>query len=145
MECYSVRISNQPWLASGLFSQKKLPMNGSFFILVQELHLDFDVNSSWQTKIHQRINSLGSRLGNVDQTLVGTHFKSFMAIFEDVWAANDSRGLAISWQRYRSSYLSTGTDRRIDDLLSRLVDNFVVIRLEADPDALGVLGFGCHR
>ena len=143
MDCYSARISYQPRLTSGLFYKKNSQDKGVFFI--QELHLDFDVNSSRQTKIHQRINRLRSRLGDVDQTLVGTHFKSLMAVLENMRAANDSRGLAISWQRYRSSYLSTSTDRRIDDLLSRLVDNFVVIRLEADPDALGVLGFDCHR
>src|SRR5665213_4474311 len=51
-------------------------------------------------------------------------------------AFDDRKSAAAGRQRDRSGQAGAGTQRRVDDLLSRLVDNLVVVGLKADTDPL---------
>ncbi len=108
-----------------------------------QLHLDFDINTSRQREIHQRIDRLRGWLGDIDEPLVRPHLESLMAILEDMRATNDSRGVSVGWQGYWASHFRASPDSSIDDLLGRLVNHFIVISFEADADALG--GFFYHE
>ncbi len=70
------------------------------------------------------------------------HLESLVAVLKDVGAANDSGNVSVSWQWYWASYLGTSTNCGIDNLLRRLIDDLIVIGLEADADALS--GFFYH-
>src|SRR5438094_117265 len=51
-----------------------------------------------------------------------------------MWRADDAIDAALRWERNRSRHLRAGTGRRVHDLARGLVDDLVVVGLEADPD-----------
>src|SRR5699024_2443680 len=53
----------------------------SFLSTSLVLEFDFNVDVRWQVEAHKRVNSLWSRVYDVDKTLVSTHFKVLTAIF----------------------------------------------------------------
>jgi len=64
------------------------------------------------------------------------HFELLAAFFIDVRAFDDCERAFAGRQRDRAGNLSAGSQGGIDNLLSRLVDDLVVIGLKADADAL---------
>jgi len=48
------------------------------------LHTDFGINTSRKAEVLQAIDSLWRRVGNINQTLVNTHFKRFTTALVDV-------------------------------------------------------------
>jgi hypothetical protein len=82
---------------------------------------------------------------------MNAHFKLFAAFLIDMGALDNSKGIALSRQWNRAGKRSTGTERRVDDLLCSLVNYFVIVCLKTDTDALlrvsfysGFFGV-CHK
>ena len=71
------------------------------------------------------------------------HLESFTTSLVDVWALYDSEGRTLGWKWNWTTYLSTGTDSGVNDLLCTLVDEAMIVCLEADTD-LETFGFVCH-
>lgn len=119
-------------------------MRFSTFSAVINLHLDFGIDAGWEGEILKRINRLRSSVGDVDETLVDFHLKSFTTGLVDMWGFYDSESAAFGRQGHWPRNGSAGTDSRINDLFCALVDDAVVIGLEADTNfqAFVLLGFG---
>ena len=62
------------------------------------------------------------------------HFESFTASLVDVWAFDDSKGAALGRERHWTADIGAGPDGGVDNLLSALVDDAVVIGLEANSN-----------
>jgi hypothetical protein len=105
-------ISRRIWKCPVYFYKQKTAISGGFLELQQckqSLHFNFDVATGRQTKVHQRINSLRSRIGNVNKTLVYAHFELLTAFFVDVRALYNRKGAAVSWQWDRTSNRGTSS------------------------------------
>jgi hypothetical protein len=63
------------------------------------LQLDFDVHTSRQVQLHQRINGLVSRIDNIHQTKMGTNFELITGSLVDVRRTQDVKTLLASRQR----------------------------------------------
>lgn len=62
------------------------------------------------------------------------HFESFAAGFVDVWRLHNGESAALSRQRHRTRDGGAGANRGVNDLFGALVDNTVVVGLEADTN-----------
>src|SRR5919202_3707752 len=100
------------------------------------LQLDFDVHAGRDVEPHQRIHGLGGGLQDVDQPLVGAHLELLPRVLVDEWAANHREPLDPGRQRHGAGNHRPRALSGLDDLLRRLVQDLVVERLQADPDAL---------
>ena len=71
------------------------------------------------------------------------HFEGFAAGLIDVRALHDGEGAALGREGDRAADVRTGADGGVNDLLGALVDDAVVVGLEADADGeAGALGSG---
>src|SRR5437879_3576279 len=88
--------------------------------------------------MHQGIHSLGGRLEDVDETLMSPELKMLHGFLVDVGRADDAVDIAVDRERDGARDPRTCPFDRIHDLLRGLVENFVVVGLQLDPDLL------CH-
>ena len=111
------------------------------------LHLDFDVAAGWQAQVHERVNRLWRGVGYVDKTLVDPHFELLSSLLVYMRGLNDRESAAVSRQWNWTSNGSSGAERRVYNLFCGLVDNFVIVGLEANTNTLFLifLGFGCYH
>ena len=100
------------------------------------LHLDFDVAPSGQAQVHQAVDSLGGRFKYVNKAFVNAHFELFTAFFIHVWAFYYRKGTATSWQWDGSCQARAGAQSGVHNLLGSLVDDFVIVGLEANTNTL---------
>src|SRR5450830_831166 len=100
------------------------------------LQLDFDVDTSRQVELHQSVNSLVRRVHDVHQTLVGADFELVAAGLVDVRRTQDVETLHAGRQGHGALDDRAGALGGVNDLGSRLVDQLVVERLQADADFL---------
>ena len=100
------------------------------------LQLDLDVNPSRKIQLHQVVNRLGIRIHHVDQTLVGADLELVARVLVDKGLAHDGELLDARRQRNWSDDASAAALCRLDDLLRRLIQKAVVIRLEANANFL---------
>src|SRR5579859_7469781 len=107
---------------------------------MRALKFDLDIHAGRQLQAHQRIDRLVRRLDDVDQPLVRAHLELLARILVDERPAIDRVLLNARGQRDWPGHRGAGALRRLDDLLSRLIEDAVVERLEADADLLP-----CHR
>ncbi|MEY4165705.1 MAG: hypothetical protein RL419_1547, partial [Actinomycetota bacterium] len=98
------------------------------------LNLDLDVNTSWQLDALQRVDGLGIRIDDVDETLVDAHLEVLSRVLVDVRSADDREAVLVGRQRNGSTHSGGGTSDGLDDFARRLVDDLVIKRLEADAD-----------
>ena len=98
------------------------------------LHLDFGVNASREGKILKTLDGLWSGVFDVNEAFVDFHFESFATGFVDVWGFYDSESAAFGWKRHWSRDGSSGANCSVDDLFCALVDDTVVISLQANAD-----------
>ncbi len=108
-----------------------------------QLHLNFDVDAGWQIEIHERINCLGRWLGDVDQTLMGSHLELLTAVLVDMWSFKYSEAFLIGWQGDWPCYSSSGPDSGVENLLGRLIDYLTIVGLESNANALFLFGLSC--
>ena len=106
---------------------------------LRRLDLDFDVNAGRKVEALQRINRLGRRLQDVDKPLVNFHLEVLAAVFVFVGTADHGVDVALCGERHRSTNFGLRADDRFDDLFRGLVDDFVIVCLEADTNLLFVL------
>src|SRR5687767_12003689 len=121
------------FLDGGTTSGGRWPAGGSS-------HLDLDIDSGRERQPHQRIDRLGGRVDDVDEPLVRPDLKLLPAVLVDERASNDGVLLDTGRQRHRPGDVGAGALRGLHDLLGRLVEQLVVVRLE--PDANALLGHG---
>ena len=102
--------------------------------------LDLNLDACGEIQAHQRFHGLGAGIVDVDQALVGAALELLPAVLVLVNSAQDGDDLGLGGQRNGPGDLRLGTLRGLDDLLGRLVDELVIVRLEANADHL----FVCH-
>src|SRR4051812_8741507 len=99
-------------------------------------HLDFDVDASREAEPHQCVDGLRAGIEDVDQPLVGPDLELLAAVLVDERRTEDGELLDARGQRHRTDDIRAGPLGRLDDLGRRLIQQPVVVGLEADPDPL---------
>src|SRR6185295_18171683 len=99
-------------------------------------HLDFDVDARSQRESHQGVDRLRARIQDVDEPLVRADLELLPAVLVDEGRAEDGELLDARGQRHRTDDIRAGPLGRLDDLGRRLIEQPVVVGLEADPDPL---------
>jgi len=100
------------------------------------LQLDLDVHARREIQLHQGINGLVGRVDDVHQALVRADFQLIATRLIDVRRTQDIETLQACRQGHRPLDDGARALGGIDDLGSRLVDEFVVKRLQANTDFL---------
>src|SRR3954447_9537625 len=98
--------------------------------------LDLDVDTGRKVETHERVDGLGCRIDDVDETLVGAHLEVLAAVLVLVGRPDDAVDVLLRRQRHRAGDLRARTGDRVNDLARRGVDHLVVIGLEPDADLL---------
>ncbi len=93
------------------------------------LHLDLHINARGQLKFHQRIYRFARRVENVDQSLVRTGFKLLARFLVDVRRSVHDVERPFRGQRNGTRHNGSGRLHRLDDLLSRFIDQIMIVRL----------------
>src|SRR6476469_8231226 len=105
--------------------------------VLDALDLDLDVDTRRQVQPLEGFDGLARRLDYVEQALVDPHLEVLPRVLVDVRAPDDAIPVDLGRQRHRATDPGAGAHDRLDDLLRRLVDDLVVVRLEPDADLLG--------
>src|SRR4029434_10561126 len=113
-----------------------LPMSPSIILSSLTERLDLDVHTRGQVELHQRVDGLGRRLEDVQEALVGSDLELLPRLLVDVRGAEAAELVAHGVQRDRPHDPRAGPPRRVHDLGRGLVEDAVVVGLEADPDFL---------
>src|SRR5580658_4517131 len=100
------------------------------------LNLDLDIDAGRQVEALERVDRLRGVLHDVDQALVHPHLEVLPAVLVLVRGADHRVAVLVRRQRDRALHLGLGAQHRLDDLLRRLVQDLMVVRLQADPDLL---------
>src|SRR2546425_9561226 len=103
-------------------------------------HLDLDVDARGKRESHQGVDRFRARIEDVDEPLVRADLELLPAVLVDERRPDDGEFLDPSWQRHRTDDVRAGPLGGLDDLGRRLIEQSVVVGLEADPDSLL-----CHR
>src|SRR6478672_685942 len=98
--------------------------------------LDLDVDVSREVESHQRVDGLRRRVDDVNEALVGAHLEVLAAVLVLVGRADDHEDVLLRGQRHGADHRRASTGHRVDNLARRVVDDLVVIRLQADADLL---------
>ena len=98
---------------------------------------DFNINPGSEVELHQSINSLGSRLHDVEQALVGADFELFTGLFVNVGTTVDRELFDARRQRNGTPDQSAGALGGVSDVASGLIEHAMVERLQANADILG--------
>ena len=101
---------------------------------MQCLQFDFDIYTGRQVQAHQGIHSLWSRVHDVDQAFMCTHFELFPRILILVHRTENGNYLFLSWRRDRTGYTSTRTFCCLNNFLSGLIKNSVVVCFQANTN-----------
>ena len=101
------------------------------------LDLDLDIHASRQVQPLKAVHRLGRVLDDIHKALVNPHFEVLAGVLVLVRAPDHCVTVLLRGERHRALDLGLGAQDRLDDLLGRLIENLVVIRLQADPDFLG--------
>jgi hypothetical protein len=101
-----------------------------------ELHLDLDVDASREAEVRQRVDDLRGRNRDIDQALVDPHLELLARVLVDEGCPVDGEFLDFRRQGHRTNRLTAITFDRVDDLLSRLVDDLVIVSAKLDTDPL---------
>src|SRR5450830_1679256 len=109
-------------------------------ILIAASHLDFDVDARSQRESHQGVDRLRGRLQDVDEPLMRADLELFPAVLVDEGRPQYGEFLDARRQRNGTDNIRAGPLSRLHDLRRRLIEQSVVVRLEADSDPLP-----CHH
>src|SRR5262245_51967261 len=100
------------------------------------LELDLHVHARRQVELAERVDRRLRRLEDVEQALVGADLELLARLLVDVRRAVDGEALDVRRERDRPGHPSAGAADRLDDLAHGLVEETVVVRLQADADLL---------
>ncbi len=104
--------------------------------LLLVVDLDLDVNAGREVELHQSVNGLVGRIDDVHQALMGADFELVAAGLVDVRRTQNVETLNAGGKRNGTANNSAGALGGVDDFESRLIDQLVIKRLEANADAL---------
>src|SRR5256712_10586012 len=108
----------------------------SSLILWPSLELDLDVDAGRKVQLHKRVDGLLRWVVDVDEPLVRSDLELLARVLVNERALDDRELLDTRGQRDRTGDRRPRPLRGLDDLRRGLVYELVVVRLEADPDAL---------
>ena len=100
--------------------------------MMETLDFDLYVNTGRQFKAHQRIDRLGGRVQDIDQSLVYAMFELLTRLFVNVRRSINRIDCAPGRERNRSRNDCTGLPDSANDLFRRLVDQVMIVRLQLD-------------
>src|SRR5947207_1510631 len=100
------------------------------------LQLDLDVDARGEIELAERVDRLLRGLEDVEQPLVGSHLELLTGFLVDVRRAVDRESLDARRQRNRPGDPPARTLHGLDDLLHGLVEQPVIVRLQANADLL---------
>src|ERR1700693_5768105 len=95
---------------------------------------DFHVHARRKIELHERIHCVRCRLENIDQALVRAHFELLTRFLVHVRRSQHRPTINCRRQRNRTGHIGSGTLRGIHNFLGGLVENSVIVRLEAYTD-----------
>ena len=98
--------------------------------------LDLDVHAGSQIELHQRVDSGGVGLHDVEQPLLRAHLKLLTRLLVDVRSTVDTELLDLRRQRNGAPDKRAGAAGGVSDLASRLIEYAMVKRLQANADVL---------
>ncbi|MEC5216099.1 hypothetical protein RCH09_001036 [Actimicrobium sp. GrIS 1.19] len=100
------------------------------------MQFNFDVNTSWQIKLHQRIDGFVGWVNDIHQTDVCTNFELIARSLVDVRRAQNVKTLNAGRQGNRAFYNGTGTLGGFNDFKGRLIDQAVIECFQANANLL---------
>src|SRR5437762_10852324 len=100
------------------------------------LELDLDIDARRKVQLHEGVDRLLRWVVDVDEPFVRSDLELLARVLVDEGTLDDRELLDTCRQRDRTGDRRSCPLRRLDDLRRGLVDELVVVRLEADPDAL---------
>src|SRR5215470_18020993 len=100
------------------------------------LKLDLDVDPGRNVQLLQGLHRLSGRARDVDQALVDPDLELLARLLVHVRRPEHGVDALLGRQRHRSRRERTRAPRGADDLARRLVEQRVVVRLEANPNPL---------
>jgi hypothetical protein len=110
--------------------RKQIARNKDF-----KLHFDLYIHPRRQIQVREVIDRLRVRIQDVDEPLVNPHLVLIACILVDERRPIDRHLMDLGRERDWASDFGTCSLCGFDDLPSRLVDDFVVIRLDLDTDS----------
>src|SRR6202790_4140944 len=96
--------------------------------------LDFHVYAWRKIELHQRVHGVRCGLENIDQALVRAHFELLTRFLIHVRRTQHRPTIDGGGQRNRPSHICSGTLRGFHNFLGGLVENSVIVRLQAYTD-----------
>src|SRR3990170_289790 len=99
-------------------------------------HLDFDVDARCKRESHQGVDGLRARIQDVDEPLVGADLELLAGVLVDERGTQDGELLDPGRERHGTDDVRAGALGRLDDLGRRLIEQSVIVGLEADADPL---------
>src|SRR5205823_1303620 len=108
----------------------------SSVIFLAFLELDLDVDAGRKVQLHEGVDRFLRWVVDVDEPLVRPDLELLARVLVDERTLDDRELLDTCRQRDRTGDRRPGPLRGLDDLRRGLVDELVVVRLQADPDAL---------
>src|SRR6201996_1825537 len=105
-------------------------------MISESSELDLDVDAGRQVEPHERVDRLGRRIDDVDQSLVCPHLEVLARVLVLVRRADDAVHVLLCRQRHGAGNLRADAGHRVDYLPRRAVNDLVVICLEPDADLL---------
>lgn len=113
----------------------KRDLNEYLYFFEESLHLYLDIHAGWQIQVREIFDRFRCRIDDVDQALVHTHLILITGILMHERGTIDSHFVDFCRERDGSGYDGTGTFGCLDNLPRGLVNHFVIVRLDLDPDA----------
>src|SRR5689334_9638875 len=104
----------------------------------EALQFDLDVDTGGEVELHQGVDGLRGRIDNVEETLMGAHFKLLTTFLVDVRRAVHGELLDFGRQWNWPAHLRAGALGGVDDLARRRIKNAMVESFEPDADVLAV-------
>src|SRR5438067_7599782 len=102
------------------------------WIAISSLQLDLDVDAGGEVELAERVDRLLRRLEDVEQTLVGADLELLTRLLVDVRRAVHGETLDVGGKRDRPGDPPARPAHGLDDLAHRLVEQPVIVRLQAD-------------
>src|SRR5215470_6168993 len=96
--------------------------------------LDLDVDAGREVELHQRVERLLRRLEDVEEPLVGADLELLARLLVHVRRTQHAVLVDLRRQRDRARDLGVGPLGGVDDLRGRLVEELVIVRLQADAN-----------
>src|SRR5206468_6870268 len=126
----SARLASPTFLPS-MLTMSICMMSGAS---VMRSGLDFDVDARRQVQLHQGVQRLLRRLEDVEQALVRPDLELLTRLLVDVRRTENRELVDLGGKRDRASHGGPGPLGGVDDLAGRLVQQAVIVGLQANAN-----------